>query len=152
MKELKIEIPEGHEIDQEKSTFEKIIFKKVGKPMQWEDLEKIDGYYVDTGSDLISVQSVATILGNNKNVFPTKKDAESSLALAQLLQLRKAWIGEWEADWNNNSCKYVIYRHEDFLVFDFFKSSYGELSFPTHAMGKEFLEAFKDLIKVYYKL
>ena len=28
MKEFKIEIPEGYEIDKEKSTFEKIVFKK----------------------------------------------------------------------------------------------------------------------------
>ena len=27
-KELKIQIPEGYEIDKEKSTFEKIVFKK----------------------------------------------------------------------------------------------------------------------------
>lgn len=152
MKELKIEIPEGHEIDQEKSTFEKIIFKKVGKPMQWEDLEKIDGYYVDTGSDLISVQSVATILGNNKNVFPTKKDAESSLALAQLLQLRKAWIGEWEVDWGSNCLKYNIDRCGNNLITESFHLSYSELSFPTEEMALHFSEAFKDLIKVYYKL
>lgn len=29
MKELKIEIPKGYEIDKEQSTFEKIIFKKI---------------------------------------------------------------------------------------------------------------------------
>lgn len=28
MKELKIEIPDGYEIDKEKSSFEKIVFKK----------------------------------------------------------------------------------------------------------------------------
>ena len=28
-KELKIEIPKGYEIDKEKSTFEKIVFKKI---------------------------------------------------------------------------------------------------------------------------
>ena len=28
-KELKIEIPQGYEIDRQKSTFEKIIFKKI---------------------------------------------------------------------------------------------------------------------------
>ena len=28
-KELKIEVPQGYEIDRQKSTFEKIIFKKI---------------------------------------------------------------------------------------------------------------------------
>ena len=35
-KELKITIPEGYEIDKEKSTFEKIVFKKKDtKPRSW---------------------------------------------------------------------------------------------------------------------
>lgn len=49
-KELKIEIPIGYEIDQEKSTFEKIILKKESNkyPMTWEEFckekEKIKKY------------------------------------------------------------------------------------------------------------
>lgn len=30
-KELKIEVPQGYEIDRQKSTFEKIVFKKIPK-------------------------------------------------------------------------------------------------------------------------
>lgn len=39
MKELKIEVPEGYEIDKEKSTFEKIVFKKikVELPKTWDE-------------------------------------------------------------------------------------------------------------------
>ena len=40
-KKLKINIPEGHEIDKEKSTFEEIVFKKVNPlselPEGWEE-------------------------------------------------------------------------------------------------------------------
>ena len=37
-KELKIQIPDGYEIDKEKSTFEKIVFKKKDtKPRSWEE-------------------------------------------------------------------------------------------------------------------
>ena len=37
-KELKIEVPQGYEIDRQKSTFEKIIFKKIAEnPKTWED-------------------------------------------------------------------------------------------------------------------
>ena len=37
-KELKIQIPEGYEIDKEKSTFEKIVFKKKDtNPRSWEE-------------------------------------------------------------------------------------------------------------------
>ena len=53
-KELKIEVPEGFEIDREKSTFEKIVFKKVERdlPKRWEDLKTIKGYYVHIGSKI----------------------------------------------------------------------------------------------------
>lgn len=39
-KELKIQAPEGYEIDKENSTFEKIVFKKEERklPKKWEDL------------------------------------------------------------------------------------------------------------------
>lgn len=49
-RELKIEVPDGYEIDKEKSTFEKIIFKKVEKelPKSWEELKIISGYYLDS--------------------------------------------------------------------------------------------------------
>ncbi len=151
MKELKIEIPEGHEIDREKSTFEKIIFKKVGKPMSWGELKKIGGYYIDGGSEVSQHMPQGTRWGD-RNVFPTKQDAESALALAQLLQLRKAWIGEWEAIWDGGRFMYVITRCKKYLDIDCLSSSYGELSFPTEKMALDFLEAFKDLIRVYYKL
>ena len=47
-KELKIQVPEGYEIDKEKSTFEKIVFKKVEKelPKSWEDLYEVGGWFV----------------------------------------------------------------------------------------------------------
>ena len=42
-KELKIQVPEGYEIDKENSTFEKIVFKKVENelPKSWEELGEI---------------------------------------------------------------------------------------------------------------
>ena len=40
-KEIKIEVPQGYEIDRQKSTFEKIVFKKVNPlselPEDWEE-------------------------------------------------------------------------------------------------------------------
>lgn len=49
-KELKIEIPDGYEIDRENSTFEKIVFKKIESklPKSWEELKIISGYYLDS--------------------------------------------------------------------------------------------------------
>lgn len=44
MKEINIEIPEGFKIDEEKSTFTKIIFKPV------EVYKRRDYYYIDSDS------------------------------------------------------------------------------------------------------
>lgn len=38
MKEFKVEVPEGYEIDKVNSTFDYIKFKKVDEPMTWERL------------------------------------------------------------------------------------------------------------------
>ena len=53
-KEMKIQVPEGYEIDKENSTFEKIVFKKVENelPKSWEDLMTVKGYCVDTFSKI----------------------------------------------------------------------------------------------------
>ena len=39
---LKIQIPEGYEIDKKESTFENIVFRRVDDlPKRWEDLKKL---------------------------------------------------------------------------------------------------------------
>ena len=95
-KELKIEVPQGYEIDKEKSTFEKIVFKKIADlPKSWENLIKIDGYYVSSQSDIkYCYENCADSI--NRNVFPTKEEAEACLALAQLCQLRDRYNDGWK--------------------------------------------------------
>ena len=79
-KEMKIQVPEGYEIDRENSTFEKIVFKKVDDlPKSWEELEFIDGFFVSSLSDIAKIGNNTTNDKNNKNVFPTKEEAEALL-------------------------------------------------------------------------
>ena len=81
-KELNINIPEGYEIDKENSTFECIKFKK--KNVKWRNSgEKIDGYWIGADS-CIYYLSVGTF---KNNVFYTKKQAKSALAMAQISQI-----------------------------------------------------------------
>ena len=69
-KSIKINIPEGMEIDKEKSTFEEIVFKSKEKqlPKAWEELNNIKGYYIDTDSIVKPVDGYVNDI--NKNVFP----------------------------------------------------------------------------------
>lgn len=75
-KEFKIQVPEGYEIDREKSTFEKIVFKIKELPRSWEDLYMIKGWFVENGSDIYEFDNCFTT-SKNRNLFPTKEEAEA---------------------------------------------------------------------------
>lgn len=55
---MKIQVPEGYEIDRENSTFENIIFRKAERklPKKWEDLETINGFYVNSASNIDKIK------------------------------------------------------------------------------------------------
>lgn len=83
-KEIKIEVPQGYEIDRQKSTFEKIIFKKIAEnPKTWEDycslMEGKTVYYTNCNHIIVSGFSDA------HDKFTTKKRAEQFIALGKLL-------------------------------------------------------------------
>jgi hypothetical protein len=148
MKAFKIEIPEGYEIDQEKSTFEKIVFKQIkkGLPETWEELIKVEGYYVRTAAD-VSAGSGPSIV-TNRNLFATQEQAEASVALAQLSQLRDAYRQGWKPDWQNHRIKkYCIFVEDDNFRIDHWYTREYFLSFESQAIAQEFLENFKDLIR-----
>lgn len=96
-KELKIEIPQGYEIDKEKSTFENIVFKKVERelPKRWEELPFVDGWFVDAKCRIVETENL-TAQEHNKNTFPTKEEAKACIALAQLCQLRNIYNDGWK--------------------------------------------------------
>lgn len=146
-KEMKIQVPEGYEIDIEKSTFEKIVFKKIADlPKSWEDLIKIDGYYVSSQSDIkYCYENCADSI--NRNVFPTKEEAEACLALAQLCQLRDRYNGGWKPDWNNVNEKYIIYFHADKIISGDTYRAQSVLYFKTEELRNKFLENFRGLIE-----
>lgn len=145
MKNFKIGIPAGYEIDKEKSTFEKIVFKEVNKiPKKWEELKDIKGFFVDDDSIICDADCV--VAKENKNVFATKEQAEASVALAQLSQLMKVYNEGWVPDWTVPDLKYVIYFHKDKIGKSFYFHTQYFLSFKTKEIREEFLENFEDLI------
>lgn len=149
-KELKIEVPQGYEIDKENSTFEKIVFKKVEKelPKSWEDLGEIKGWYVDSFSDIMPCDKGDTDKDNDKNIFPTIEEAEACLALAQLCQLRDRYNDGWKPDWDSMSkTKYVLEISRNIVVKNFYGNRHKILAFKTEELRDKFLENFRDLIE-----
>ena len=149
-KEVKIQIPEGYEIDKEKSTFEKIVFKKKEKVINcWEDIKWINGVYIDSYSDFnICVDRSNSHLHNN--VFLNKKYAISALALAQISQLLPYY--DSKVDWNICTKKYCIARTYDYLTINVLQNTYHVLAFNTREEAERFLKYNEQLVKDYFML
>ena len=155
-KSIVIDIPDGMCIDESKSTFEKIVFKKKDdKPRSWEEYCKnFKGqyYYIQDNRDNIATSFTPNgygLISEYKNYIPSKELAEAFLAMMQLMSLRQAWIGDWEPDWScgysSNYC--IIGDGDDFEVCNLSKCRYA-LSFPTQEMAVDFMNCFKDLLEV----
>lgn len=149
MKEMKITPPDGYEVDKENSTFESIKFKPIKKelPKSWDELGEIQGYFVSTDSDVIPFDMNLTC-DSERNVFPSKEEAEASIALAQLCQLRDRYNDGWNPDWTDySSTKYDIYFFDNDIAYTTSTRSHRVLTFRTEELRDEFIENHRDLIE-----
>lgn len=149
MNNIKIQIPEGYQIDIANSNLEKgdIKFKKVENtlPTKWEDLEEIKGYYVTPQCYISEVSGKGDSMG--RNIWPTRELAQASVALCQLVRLRDIYNGGWVPDYVDEYSKYAIRSiHEkcDILTYT---SLRNVLTFRTVDLARQFLTNFKDLIE-----
>ena len=160
IKELKIQIPEGYEIDKEKSTFEKIVFKKKdtkpSKPRCWEEycnlqiINNKKGYCInDLTSEIDEVYwDHCTDANSWRNVLPSRELAEESRAMMQLMALRQTWIGDWKPCWDGKTIHYCIVRFNNDYTINLNAQCCHALSFPTKEMAEEFMNYFRDLLEV----
>ena len=151
-KELKIIPPIGYEIDKQKSTFEKIIFKKLPEnPKTWEEYcSLMKGKTVHyTNCNYITISGFS----DAHNKFATKKRAKQFIALGKLLQLRDYWVGDWKPDLPNDSVFAVVCSapSNDVVIIGLTHTNLP-LMFPTKEMAKMFKECFEYLVKEAYPL
>jgi hypothetical protein len=144
-----IYIPDGYEVDKERSTFEVIYLKPITPtlPKKWEDLKKVTGWYADEVSQASRCGDMPAH-SNNYNVFVTKAQADASIALAQLSQLREVYRQGWKPNWCENIYKHFIYYYEGeiSIACNHYHSHF--LSFQSKEVAEEFLKNFKDLIEI----
>jgi hypothetical protein len=160
MLEIKIQIPEGYDgIDEEKSNFEegRIVFKKKeATPWRYNKDALLSGYFVTDGK----VEKADNLynIENARDVFATKKQAESMYAMAQLSQIIQ---NDWrfggpitDVEWlNHNVDKWLIDRYENQIYTDTYKiCNFRFLAFHTKEQRDLFLEENKDLIRQYFML
>ena len=149
IKEMKIQAPEGYEIDRENSTFENIIFRKAERKLskRWEDLPFVEGWFIDAKCRIIETGRLNT-QEYNKNTFPTKEEAEACVALAQLCQLRDIYNEGWKPNWEDyNETKYCIEFCQGRIETIDRVNCHKILTFKTEDLRDKFLENFKDLIE-----
>ena len=144
---LKINIPEGYEIDRENSTFEEIVFKKVEDPLAklpktWEEYcKQTEGYVSYFFSSPNSV--IKSWFEGSYNEFVTEKRVRQYVTLGKLLQLRDYWVKGY------SEFRYAVYgdRLDGTAICDWRDNINHPLTFPTREMAQKFVECFKDLMK-----
>lgn len=151
-KELKITIPEGYEIDQEKSTFERIIFKKKTNKYSKTWKEFIENnpvsdpeYFIERNSMVEGFQGPQFRDDADKNLCKTRKEAEAFLALIQLKRLWHEYVDEFEGYFDYELYLVNTVDDQDWVVCD--DDSYSIFSFPSIELAEEFLNNFKDLFE-----
>ena len=142
-KELKIEVPQGYEIDRQKSTFEKIVCKKIPEnPKTWEEYCKltkgINSNYANATTNMVYKDRYTGAY----NEFATKERAGQFIAIGKLLQLRDYWVKDY------SEFRYALFGTKDGIgLYDCSGFYAYSLTFPTKEMAKEFKDCFSDLIK-----
>ena len=156
--EIKIQVPDGFEgIDVDKSDFSKgiIVFKKKDST-PWRHRENdIFGYY--TAGARIHTSKGKNTDETMTDLFATRKQAESSLAMAQLshIILHDSRFGGpiTDEEWNNpHMKKYVIMRKGNNIDTEWWITYYHFLAFRTSEQRDLFMEENMDLIRQYYML
>ena len=153
-KSLKINAPEGYEIDKEKSTFEEIVFKKVEDsfsklPKTWEEYCKQtvgckSYFHTRYPEPCIRESSFDGVYCE----FSTEERVKQYVALGKLIQLRDYWVGNQKSDLHGFVT--TLYNFENEIRSASIPKERGSnyfLTFPTREMAQKFVECFKDLIK-----
>lgn len=139
-KELKIEIPEGYEIDKENSTFECIKFKK--KELTYSDVaEKLfkekTVFYI-TNSGLIRFEPCSQIHCSEPNNCTSENQVKKLVAINKLMNVAKYLNGDWTPDWNDNKQdKYYLYLvHSNIYIYDITNMNNSIVYFKTWELAE----------------
>lgn len=116
-------------------------------PKSWQELKKVSGFYIDLTSDVKKAINFSSIK-DNESIYTTKEQAEASIALAQLSQLRDVYCNGWVPDWSSNEeYKYCIDFEYNKPTKNIYNITPQFLSFQDEKTRDLFLENFRDLIE-----
>lgn len=151
--EVKIQIPNNCELIKDGDTYI-VKEKKNDRPRSWEEfcknnpIKKDEAYILHTSSIKELYENIGGIrdINTDRNLCTSKEEAEAFLALMQLRQLRKAWVGEWKPSRNVEYSVILVEKKINRFEVGYGYWEYNYLmTFPTQVMAYDFLECFKDL-------
>ena len=145
IKELKIEIPKGYEIDKDHSTFECIKFKPIKKHITYEDVcntlfKNNTGYFLDQYGK-VNFYNIRTNRFNANNA-PNGRQLKKLLALNQLLNIAEYYNKQHS---EQGDYPYCITFEEGYG----YKEGGYDLSYPLYGLVALFnkVEDVQDVIK-----
>lgn len=167
MKETKIEIPAGCEVEKIETQDGHVLvtFKEKERklPKSWDEF--CEKYPIKDGECVINSSCVVAELKPSSEEFnfsgfdktkrhiatvgilPDRATAEAVLALCQLIQLRNCYNGDWVPNWTDEERKYTLVFYEcEIWRYDVFNTP-GILTFKTAELRDEFLRDFRPLIE-----
>lgn len=145
--EVKIQIPDNCELIKNGDTY--IVKKKEQTPPKtWEEFCKnnpvtSNEYFIDGDGYIYECNSCPRNAEEDRNCCMSEEEAEAFLALMQLRQLRKAWVGDWKP--SGSDYYSIIFSIDTGLKIGEYVYTHRTLSFPTLLMAYDFLGCFKDL-------
>lgn len=157
VKEFKVEVPDGYEIDKENSTFECIKFKHIADklPKTWEEYcimhdTQIRESWITEFSNTIELNRIRPrnyIF--DRNLLPNILYSKAMLALCQLIQLRDCYNDGWIPNWiEDNTLKYCIEVVKNEISTYAYYTTSKILTFKTRELCTKFLNNFRDLIEI----
>ena len=147
MKTLEIQIPQGHEIDRDNSTFEKIVFKEIEVQSKYpKSVEEVKGrdWFIKSECEVQKAY-----ISNDKNNLSSEGRAEAFLALMQLVELRDAYNeidGGKEFEYGKDNYLLFVYKCKIIKSTDT-TGFYSVLHFRKESTRDLFYERFKDKIE-----
>jgi hypothetical protein len=144
---ITIDVPEGCGVKFNKGTNQIEFIKKDSRPKSWEEYckqIKNTACYIAVRNAVMPYIRVAI---PQYNEFSTEEEAKAFTALGKLIQLHKAWIGDWKPNWQEDSFKFVIEGHASAIAISTNMYVHRLLAFPTEELRDEFLDTFKDLLE-----
>ena len=133
-----------------------VIVEEVEEPEFWSDKENfISGFYKTASSGILKVDNVL----NDEyqyNVFATKKQVKSALAMARISQIMANDVEHFggvitDEEWGKDLTidKYAICRLNNAISLMFSYLEYHFLAFHTETQRDLFLEKYRNLVQDY---